>query len=623
MNEPQSHAPTVLGTRGEGVRPDVTTYLLHYPDELFVIDPGPGIHLQNHLNALNLPSAVRITVILLTPGLTGTESLAALEPLASSRRLVGDLPALSGMGDTEQWETLIATEVRTPLGTGTDAPLVLLRLPAIEPAGSLLCYDPQSQTLFTGPLFGSIGTGISTDKPVLRRESVKAYTDLYTPGSQIQSSVAELQDLDLATIAPTRGRPAFGGVRLIERLFATEPADRNQPPLLGLYRRIAALAGTATADSLLKSAGVQPPDLGSGFSEDIPDGAMVRLKEHIDRWLNPDLRRAIAAYEENREEPDKNEVHRSNPEAGREGPDGEHDELTGLLNERALRERIRTDSDAGLPFVVLLISLDGIESINRRFGRTGGDDALYAASYLMSNFGRLQPEPDRHRLYKLSGPQFCALVERITIEQAEDIAESIRETVANSAMFLEQITVSIGAVGSDEATPGNRDTYPVDPAARLLAHATMRLRLAQGRGMNTVCSTDPEVTGNLSSGHSVLLADPDAPYLSILSRQLDEQGFSVLTAGDGMAALEIIEQIVPDAIVCEAMLPKRNGFALRDELRRSSRLSEIPFVMVSHRKNDEELEKAAARGVVHFLQKPFSLIELTGLLRNLTEGAGT
>ena len=81
-----------------------------------------------------------------------------------------------------------------------------------------------------------------------------------------------------------------------------------------------------------------------------------------------------------------------------------------------------------------------------------------------------------------------------------------------------------------------------------------------------------------------------------------------------------MQQIVPDAIAAEVMLPKRNGFALREELRHDARLSQIPFVLVSHRKTDEVVLKASLLGIVHFLAKPFSLVELTGLLHNLTGG---
>ena len=115
----------------------------------------------------------------------------------------------------------------------------------------------------------------------------------------------------------------------------------------------------------------------------------------------------------------------------------------------------------------------------------------------------------------------------------------------------------------------------------------------------------------------MLIADPDAPYLQTLTRHLEERGYALLSARDGAEAIEIVENIRPDVIVAEVMLPKVNGFELREHLRRNARLSSIPFVLVSHRKTDESIDKAAMVGIVHYLKKPVSLVELGGLLRNL------
>jgi diguanylate cyclase (GGDEF)-like protein len=615
--------PIALQTRGESIHPDSTSYVLTSETEIVLIDPGTASHLRHHWSAIKPFIGSRLTVILLAPGFSERSSLEMLEEHFADRRLIFDRPALSDPSVAEPWEPLLITHSSTAIEIAADWELQIVRLPSARPVGNLLCYDQRSRTLFTGALFGSIGEGRDTTQPVLRRESVKAYTDLYTPGLSLDRIVAALDELELARIAPTRGRPVPGGIRLVERLFAKEPAEDRQPFPFGFYRRLAALTGPAAADSLFKSAGLEPPDSGTGFETDIPADAQQQIDMQVERWLSADVRRALDAYREAQEgaasDPQTGSTEQSTRRAHRNDAPA-FNELTGLPGESKLRELIREKAAIDTPIVVMLISVDGIEGINRRFGRTGGDDALYAVSYLVSNFQRLQDSPEHHHLFKLGGPLFCCLIEDTTITRAEEIAEALRETIANSAMFLEQITVSIGVVGSGEAAPGRPSSQPVLPESRLLAHATMRLRLAQGSGMNTVCATDPEISGGLSAGKSVLLADPDTPYLSILSHQLDERGFSVMTADDGESALEIIEQIVPDAIVCELMLPKLNGFALRDELRRSSRLSDIPFVAVSHRKNDEEVQKAAARGIVHFLQKPFSLIELTGLLGNLTEG---
>ena len=294
--------------------------------------------------------------------------------------------------------------------------------------------------------------------------------------------------------------------------------------------------------------------------------------------------------------------------------------MTGLLNETVFNERLAAlfKEPTSVVSSLLLIGVDNIERINTRYGRSGGDDALHTVAYLLRNYRFAPDRRSEHRVYKLDGPQFAYVLGSTPLADASTAAEELRQSVAESAMFLEQITVSIGVVSSDEIEPNQGS-----PADRLIQSAQARLRIAQSSGMNTVCATDPEGVSSLGGGATVLIADSDAPYLDILTRQLTERGYTVLVAEDGEDALDIISQIVPDIIVCEVMLPKTNGFAVRERLRHSSRLSEIPFILISHRKNDEMIEKASLLGIVHFLRKPLSLVELTGLLRNLSEGPPT
>ncbi|MFW5683695.1 MAG: response regulator, partial [Spirochaetota bacterium] len=301
------------------------------------------------------------------------------------------------------------------------------------------------------------------------------------------------------------------------------------------------------------------------------------------------------------------------PVTGLRAEDAFHNEL-----EEASRERFEGSAEAGADEAVLLLGVDNIERINRRYGRTGGDDALHSIAYLLRNYQSAHDPGETHQIYKLNGPRFAYRIAGASLQEGSRVAEQLRQIVAESAMFLEQMSVSVGVASAEEVEEGQADASPKELAGRLYERAQARLHVARSGGMNTVCSTDPEGARGLGAGATILIADPDAPYLEILTRQLDELGYSVIVADDGEDALEIIDQIVPDAIICEAMLPKVNGFAIREELRHSSRLSEIPFILISHRKNDESINKAALLGIVHFLRKPFSLVELTGLLRNTT-----
>lgn len=504
-----------------------------------------------------------------------------------------------------------------------------------------------THVFYSGPFFGSIGHGRVTDRPVLRRESVRAYTDLFTPGIGPQLVDDTFQaELPITRIAPAHGKLAVGGRKLIEAVFEL---DLQRPTVRWafhrLYLRIAGLLGEEAAGGLYRAAGLPSPDLEKGFPTSVAFDEVAAkwtaLHERSEQWLSgvalsavrleiarmsldiglpiPEALQTIArGFGASPSRAAPSDARREAVAARPIAPESDGtDRVTGLLNETVFDRQLASlfSEPTSAVTSLLLIDIDNIERINERYGRSGGDDALHTVAYLLRNYRFAPDRRSEHRVYKLSGPQFAYVLDDTPLAEAARVAEELRQSIGESAMFLEQITVSIGVISSDEIEQDQES-----PADRLIHRARNRLRVARASGMNTVCTTDPEGVSSFGRGANVLVADSDAPYLDILTRQLTERGYTVLVAQDGEDALDIISQIVPDIIVCEVMLPKTNGFAVRERLRHSSRLSEIPFILISHRKNDEMIEKASLLGIVHFLRKPLSLVELTGLLRNLSEG---
>lgn len=664
---------TAVSSPGEALSPDISTFLLSGPGRSVIVDPGPAWHVERHRGELEShvdPDGTLFAVIL-SPLPGCLSGLALLSGMARRCALVASWPAIaSAEASLEGWV------VRSPGPGGGVVPLTDRRRLTVVPvlgcglAGAMVAYDPATQTLFTGPFFGSIGHGRTTGRSILRRESVRAYTEAFTPGVNPEVVTRPFgRDVQVARIGPAHGRLALGGRRLIETVFEADRGEATVPSAFyRLYLRLAGLLGEAAAAGIYQAAGVVKPDLERGYENGAPDAdadeLWAGLYGKMEQWLGasvlsitrmimarlsldvglplPGRLQAIGSVIRAIPRPQAREIEHGRPPrvVAEAGDDDLTDPVTGLLDEevcrRHLGERLAERGDA--PVSVLLVGVDNIERINQRFGRSGGDDALHAVSYLLRNYHSAHGRGGRHRIYKQSGPVLAYVLEEGTLPEATRLAEELRKAVSESAMFLEQITVSVGVASVDEVTVaavdvdggaateddgGTRTTGDRETAAvlvdRLLDRAQSRLRIARGSGRNTVCATDPE-GGPLTGGANILVADPDAPYLEVLTRQLNARGYSVLVAEDGEDALDVIAQIVPDVIVCEAMLPKLNGFSIREELRHSSRLSEIPFILISHRKNDELIEKAGLLGIVHFLRKPFSLVELTGLLRNLTGG---
>ncbi|MHC4426980.1 MAG: response regulator [Planctomycetota bacterium] len=93
----------------------------------------------------------------------------------------------------------------------------------------------------------------------------------------------------------------------------------------------------------------------------------------------------------------------------------------------------------------------------------------------------------------------------------------------------------------------------------------------------------------------VLVIDDDPSVLKFLSLALEENGYEPLCAEDGMEGFEKVKSETPDLIILDVMMPKRTGFVLFRQLRKSDEYKDIPVMMVtavagSLREQDEKKE---------------------------------
>lgn len=95
-----------------------------------------------------------------------------------------------------------------------------------------------------------------------------------------------------------------------------------------------------------------------------------------------------------------------------------------------------------------------------------------------------------------------------------------------------------------------------------------------------------------------------------MKRLLLNQGYEVETAADGMAALAIIQQHIPDLVLTDVMMPRLDGFGLLRELRTTATTREIPIIMLSARAGEEAWIEGLEAGADDYLTKPFSAREL-------------
>ena len=111
---------------------------------------------------------------------------------------------------------------------------------------------------------------------------------------------------------------------------------------------------------------------------------------------------------------------------------------------------------------------------------------------------------------------------------------------------------------------------------------------------------------------SVLVVDDDVRMLRMITRILELEGYRVLKAIDGQAALEVLDEETPDLVLLDIMLPGMDGYALCRCIRQ---FSPVPIVMVTAKGNDEEKVRGLDAGADDYVTKPFSANELGARVR--------
>ena len=105
-------------------------------------------------------------------------------------------------------------------------------------------------------------------------------------------------------------------------------------------------------------------------------------------------------------------------------------------------------------------------------------------------------------------------------------------------------------------------------------------------------------------GHIVLIVDDVPENLAVLHDALDESGYTVLVANSGAAALERVQQIVPDVILLDAVMPGMDGFQVCLALRAMPSLRQVPVIFMTGLTNAEHVVAAFEAGGTDYVAKP-------------------
>ncbi len=113
----------------------------------------------------------------------------------------------------------------------------------------------------------------------------------------------------------------------------------------------------------------------------------------------------------------------------------------------------------------------------------------------------------------------------------------------------------------------------------------------------------------------ILAVDDSAVNIHLLKSILENESYEVFTASSGEEALEIIPEIMPDAILLDIIMPGMSGIDTLNKIITDKAFMNIPVIMVTGKTNEEDVKIALDKGAVDYLKKLASKIELLARLR--------
>jgi chemosensory pili system protein ChpA (sensor histidine kinase/response regulator) len=148
-------------------------------------------------------------------------------------------------------------------------------------------------------------------------------------------------------------------------------------------------------------------------------------------------------------------------------------------------------------------------------------------------------------------------------------------------------------------------TVSGDGRVILLLDPSRLLRLARASALRGGPERNPaEVPAAGPARRRILLVDDSISVRKFVGQMLEKAGFHVFTAVDGQDALERLTEVPVDAIITDLEMPRVNGYALIEDLRRRPGTSGVPIIVLTSRTGVKHQELARRLGIRHYVGKP-------------------
>ena len=108
----------------------------------------------------------------------------------------------------------------------------------------------------------------------------------------------------------------------------------------------------------------------------------------------------------------------------------------------------------------------------------------------------------------------------------------------------------------------------------------------------------------------VLVVDDEETIRKFVKIQLGKEGYDVKEAADGEQAMILLNKIQFDVLICDIMMPNKNGWEVLKEVRLNPETSEIPVIVLTAKNEDDDMFKGYELGATYYITKPFTKSQL-------------
>jgi two-component system alkaline phosphatase synthesis response regulator PhoP len=117
------------------------------------------------------------------------------------------------------------------------------------------------------------------------------------------------------------------------------------------------------------------------------------------------------------------------------------------------------------------------------------------------------------------------------------------------------------------------------------------------------------------AGEKILVVDDEEHIQELIKFNLEKSGYKVICAGDGIEAIKIVKEQLPQLMLLDLMLPGMDGLDVCKEIRKDSSMANMPIIMITAK--GEEIDKIIGLelGADDYITKPFSVRELVARIK--------